>query len=118
MKDKLTESFDACRRVHPRMGGSPRGALYGYFVAGPLRIISSGVPDPGEPQWEHVSVSCIDRCPTWAEMHLVKQMFWSDDETVLQFHPRKSEYVNRHEYALHLWRQVGVDHPLPPNHLV
>ena len=64
--------------------------------------------------WEHVSVSLPDRCPTWGEMCWVKELFWGEDELVMQFHPPKKVAVNRHEYCLHLWKPVGVEIPLPP----
>ena|SRR3990167_5868652 len=67
------------------------------------------------PPWEHVSVSLATRCPTWAEMAWIKSLFWSDDETVIQFHPPKSEYVNFHPFCLHLWRPLGVEIVLPPS---
>lgn len=63
--------------------------------------------------WEHVSVSA-HRTPTWAEMCGVKDLFWSKDETVIQFHPKASEYVNEHTNCLHLWKMDGHDHELPP----
>ena len=63
--------------------------------------------------WEHVSVSRTDRCPTWEEMCQVKDMFWSDEDCVVQFHPPKSEYVNYHPDCLHLWRQIGQDQAMP-----
>ncbi len=61
--------------------------------------------------WEHVSVSMatVDRCPTWAEMSVVKSIFWDDDDLVVQFHPPRSEYVNNHPYVLHLWRKAGTN---------
>ena len=65
-----------------------------------------------------MSVSNQVRCPTWGEMCQVKELFWRDDETVVQFHPAKSEYVNDHSYCLHLWKQTGVDFVLPPSILV
>ena len=68
--------------------------------------------------WEHVSVSFNRRCPTWAEMCKVKDMFWPEDETVVQYHPKKKNYVNVHEYCLHLWRKKGVDFEEPPTMLV
>lgn len=40
--------------------------------------------------WEHVSVSLSNRCPTWEEMCMVKDIFWGEDECVIQFHPPKS----------------------------
>lgn len=57
--------------------------------------------------WEHVSVSTIERCPTWDEMCKVKSLFWDDDDLVVQYHPPASEYVNNHPYTLHLWRKSG-----------
>ena len=55
-----------------------------------------------EPAWEHVSVSTPCRCPTWPEMHWVKEQFWNDDEFVIQIHPLKADYINCHPYCLHL----------------
>ena len=64
--------------------------------------------------WEHVSVSYRRRTPTWDEMCKVKDMFWHDDETVVQYHPKKSDYVNIHPNCLHLWRKCGEDFEQPP----
>lgn len=33
--------------------------------------------------WEHVSVSLSNRCPTWEEMCMVKDIFWGEDECVI-----------------------------------
>lgn len=54
--------------------------------------------------WEHVSVSSSNGIPTWGEMCKVRKLFWEDEELVIQFHPKKSEYVNLHPNCLHLWR--------------
>lgn len=59
--------------------------------------------------WEHVSVSLHDRCPTWEEMCFIKSQFWDDEDFVVQMHPPKSEWVNNHNYCLHLWRKAGTD---------
>src|SRR5271166_4006361 len=53
---------------------------------------------------EHVSVSLPNRCPTWNEMCHIKRLFWEDEEECIQFHPKKSEYVNLHAHCLHMWR--------------
>lgn len=68
------------------------------------------------PAWEHVSISIIDgdRLPTWDEMCFVKNLFWGEEDCVLQFHPPKSDYVNYRWQVLHLWRPIGVDFPRPP----
>ena len=68
--------------------------------------------------WEHVSVSRTDRCPTWEEMCFVKNLFWNDEDCVVQLHPPKSEYVNCHPYTLHLWRPIGQTIPMPPSIMV
>lgn len=68
--------------------------------------------------WEHVSVHCFSGkrqfTPTWIEMCAAKDMFWDEEDVVIQFHPRKSDYVNNHANTLHLWRPVGVELPTPP----
>lgn len=89
----------------------------------PLKVIASDglvVPDesPELAGWEHVSVSLPDRCPTWAEMCRIKDLFWDEDDTVVQFHPPRSQYVNNHPYCLHLWRPLNEAVPLPPSILV
>lgn len=62
-----------------------------------------------EDGWEHVSMELMARrLPTWDEMCYLKDLFWDDEETVIQMHPKKSHYVNMVE-ALHLWRPVDGD---------
>lgn len=68
--------------------------------------------------WEHVSVSHKDRCPTWGEMCFIKGLFWDDEDCVMQLHPKKSEYVNLHKTCLHLWRPMSQEIPQPPSFLV
>lgn len=71
--------------------------------------------------WEHVSVTVQamrEETPTWREMQYVKELFWTDDEVVMQLHPAKENYINDHPGCLHLWRPVGADIPLPPLDLI
>lgn len=85
-----------------------------------LVIIASG-GDVGIP-WEHVSVRAVKNVngkpknllPNWSEMCFIKSLFWDDEDVVMQLHPRKSEYVNRHESVLHLWRPTDCEIPTPP----
>lgn len=67
-----------------------------------------------EYNWEHVSVSLRHRTPNWEEMCHIKYLFWDDEETVIQFHPPKSQYVNYHPYCLHLWKPNNYNIILPP----
>ncbi len=74
--------------------------------------------------WEHVSVTLrfkkSSNCnnPSWDEMCYIKNLFWDEEDTVIQYHPAKSEYVNNHPNVLHLWRPIGVDLPKPNSILV
>jgi len=84
-----------------------------------MTVLSSGPKkdkDIDDPllNWEHVSISYPSRCPTWAEMCFIKNIFWSEEETVLQYHPAKKYYMNLHEYCLHLWKPVHFEVILPP----
>lgn len=68
--------------------------------------------------WDHVSVSTKHRCPNWDEMCFIKEIFFDDEEAVMQFHPPKSEYINCHPYTLHMWRPTQEEIPKPPSILV
>lgn len=80
-------------------------------------IVSSAMPTEGI-MWEHVSVSLKNRCPNWQEMNFIKNIFWSDDEAVMQLHPPKKDYVDCHPYCLHMWRPVHCEIPMPPSIMV
>ena len=72
--------------------------------------------------WEHVSVSPCNvkrkNCPTWEEMCEIKDMFFKQEECVIEYHPPKSNYVNFYETCLHLWRPVDGNFPMPPTAFV
>ena len=122
MRNTPNLRIEKYRRMHPVRGYSPPGENYGYFeinrMDGTLRIIASDGTEPEEQGWEHVSVSRPNRIPDWKDMQFVKELFWDDEETVLQFHPAKSQYVNFHPYVLHLWRRRGAKQELPPRSLI
>lgn len=40
-------------------------------------------------------------------MCVLKDIFFGEEEEVYQIHPKKSQYVNRVENCLHLWRPIG-----------
>jgi len=69
--------------------------------------------------WEHVSVTINrERTPSWEVMCFVKDLFWDDEDCVIQYHPPKSAYVNKHPGCLHLWRLKGADIPIPERRLI
>ena len=111
-RDGMTGAFVIPRKV--------KGRHAGYFA-----VISNAGTDLMSYGWEHVSVSLLDsnkkpmrRVPTWKEMCEIKGIFWEEEETVVQYHPPQSEYVNTHKYVLHLWRSTREAMPRPPKILV
>lgn len=70
--------------------------------------------------WEHVSVAPFKKyyTPSWEDMCTIKDMFFNDDEAVIQIHPPKVEYVNNKPNCLHLWRCSYKEMVLPPSILV
>ena len=120
MRDKPEEKLEANR---VRDGYYCSDESYGcngmFHIHGPcgesLGIMAS---DGEETGWEHVSVSTKRRVPNWQEMCFVKDLFWGDEECVVQFHPPKSEYVNCHPYCLHLWKPIEQAIPRPDSSMV
>lgn len=70
--------------------------------------------------WEHVSVSprALRITPSWDDMCRLKDIFFYDDEEVIQIHPKKNMYVNNVQNCLHLWRCTYKNMVLPPSVLV
>ncbi len=66
--------------------------------------------------WEHafLDLELLKRTPTWGEMNILKKFYWENTESVIQIHPKRSEYVNWNEYRLHLWKLHNTDFELPP----
>jgi hypothetical protein len=122
MRSKFPERLEM-NRILGGLYASHPGDCFGAFritspTGGSLLIIASDGDDGIVSQgWEHVSVSLKHRTPNWQEMAFVKDLFWNDDECVVQFHPPKSEYVNHHPNCLHLWRHKDGHKP-PPQLLV
>lgn len=114
----LTHYIEQHRKSHPLLGKGFGNNGYWEFISPAqnsrtLRVISSDGKG-----WDHVSVSTNGRCPNWDEMCFIKETFFEDHETVVQFHPKKTEYVNNHKYCLHLWRKQDGEHELPPSIMV
>ena len=86
-----------------------------YLMRGGVRLTVI-VSDGGG--WDHVSVSCSHRTPTWAEMCWIKDLFFEPEEAVVQYHPPASTYVNTHPNCLHMWRCQTAEMPLPPPWMV
>lgn len=102
---RLLDSFrctdDRVRRYYGGIGDDTCGV---FDVPSPIdgnvmRVIASSGGG-----WEHVSVSRKNRCPNWPEMSRIRDLFFRDDETVVEYHVPKSDHISVHDYCLHLWR--------------
>ena len=63
---------------------------------------------PGGGLWRHVSLSKPHKLPGWYELREVKDLFIGADALAIQVLPPASEYVNVHEYCLHLWQRLDA----------
>lgn len=114
MRDKPSKDMEERRVKRGIYSTSEKDGMRGVFVlycpdtGKDLLCISSGADSELNGGWEHVSVSRIgsNRPPIWDEICFVKDMFWDENECVVQFHPKKSDYVNLHPGVLHLWKKV------------
>lgn len=101
------------RIMEGNLGSNKSDGNNGFFKMGPFVMIASDGMG-----WEHVSVSLPHRTLTWEEMCMIKDMFWDEEDCVVQYHPPKSDYINNHPYVLHLWRPINQEIPRPPSILV
>ena len=123
MKDlRQLNKYRSIEKQKQLMTDGIRRSMYGIFEI-PLNseetalvIAENGAGSSSE--WEHVSVSTPTRCLTWEEMCKIKDLFFNEDEAVIQIHPAKKDYVNIHNFCLHLWRPKNQKLPLPPSYLV
>lgn len=101
-------------KEQPKPGKHPGQVRYLFVIA------SDGM------MWEHVSIHAEtpdhrQYTPRWDEMQAMKNLFWDEQDVVVQFHPAKDKYVNVHPNTLHLWRlRDGWEDflPMPPKELV
>lgn len=86
----------------------PRNNKQGFIKASVVWSYGGG--------WEHVSVAPLNgSLPTWDDMCFVKDLFFDDEDWVVQFHPAHSEYVNNMPNCLHLWKPINNVLPKPPS---
>jgi hypothetical protein len=48
----------------------------------------------------------------------VKELFFKEEETAMQVHPPRSEWITNHPRCLHLWRPHDEAIPKPPSEMV
>ena len=118
MRPQLVETLQLSRVID--YFGDNSGLNGRFLVQGPcgceLQLISYDGIKSG---WEQVSVDTDRRrSPNWLEMCFAKDLFWDEEECVVQFHPPLSQYVKFSRYCLHLWKPTHVAFPAPPSSLI
>ena len=114
MKKKPPKLAEKGRVRKGRYGSNASYGNNGFFII-KYKKVELMVMVSDQEGWDHVSVSTEHRIPSWNEMNFIKDLFFEDHETVVQFHPKKTEYVNTNPHVLHLWRKQGREYELPPN---
>ena len=104
---KNLRELDEYRVKHPIWPQTDKSGAFKVYVNGRSFHVLASVDQIGDGvAWEHVSVTPKNQkwCPTWEEMSEIKDLFFFPDEEAVEFHPKHSEYVNQHEFCLHIWR--------------
>ena len=71
--------------------------------------------------WEHLAITPQpqrNKVPEWDVMCKVKDIFWDEEECCVEYHPRKSQYINNNEVCLHIWKPLNIELPEPPTILL
>jgi len=84
--------------------------MFDIVVNGKIYFVIASV-DEG---WQHVSVSGLNNImPTWDVVETIKNKFFEDDEFVVEYHPKKEDYINNKENCLHIWSPLDKEMPYP-----
>ncbi len=70
-------------------------------------VVSASIGLNPQPQFDrllHISMSYPDRDPSWAEIKMVRDLFFPPDVDCMMVLPRQSNWVNTHEHCFHLWQ--------------
>jgi hypothetical protein len=62
--------------------------------------------DPHLGKW-HLSISHVERDPTWDEIAGARYALIPDEAYMVQVLPPRAEYLNLHEHCFHLWEVDG-----------
>ena len=104
-------------KTHPVLRSTDKAGNNGLFIFACRGMETHCVASSGM-GWEHVSVSQEKRPPTWETMCFIKDVFWDESDVVVQYHPRKSDYINNHPNCLHMWRPTDKELPVPDSIMV
>ena len=117
MKQKISKDIEKYRVKHGLYASNENTGNNGFFII-PYNNYELKVMISDGMGWDHVSVSLKNRTPNWKEMCYIKDIFFDEEETVVQYHPQKSKYINNCNTCLHMWKNQNKDIELPPSIMV
>lgn len=75
--------------------------------------------------WKRIQVSLLNWWhqqlkvfPTWDEMCAIKDIFFNDDEAIIEIHPSDEYKIYEKDYTIDLWKPLNKELPLPNPDLV
>ncbi len=68
-----------------------------------IQVIESTDNTPKWGNLKHVSISKIDKYPSWDEILSVKLELFGDRKDAVMIIPKRENYVNIHNNCFHLW---------------
>lgn len=68
-----------------------------------MRVIAS-LDETPHGKLLHVSLSYLDKDPSWAEIRAVRDAFFPADVDAMMMLPQAQDYVNVHQHAFHIWQ--------------
>jgi hypothetical protein len=100
----IIENFDLIE--HAR-GPIPGDFELHAFTMGECRILLGHEPRDGKLRW-HMTISCLDRHPTWDEIKTARYRLLGPDLNAAMFLPPTAEYVNveGQDHVFQVW-EVG-----------
>ena len=103
------KKLDGFQNINFELNEQEEG-MFDMFIKGNWYSIIASVGEG----WQHVSAAGFGGItPSWDVMEIIKNRFFRDDEFVVEFHPKKEEYVNNLENCLHIWAPIDRELPYP-----
>lgn len=75
-------------------------------------FVIKGYEQYGNQKWLHVSVSKVNKLPSWDAIKKVKDVFIGRNQKAIMILPPTEQYVNYHRFCMHLFCNLEND-PLP-----
>ena len=110
-QDKPTDAINWGIPIHmlePRALPDAPQIIAQRYLIGQARILITHDPQPDGTFLWHLSISCVDRNPSWREMVTARYRLLPFVEEMAMYLPPLNEYVNCHPFTFH-WHEAPRD---------